>query len=169
MEVQYNVIKGSANGKLVEKHVIAQLEPHQVYIETTHSGLCFTDEHYLHADQALGHEGVGIVRQVGQGVKSIKVGDRVGFGYTHEVCANCDNCAQGMQCLLMDCLFHADWRKDGISSAETKNNTDFLTSTTARSALAPCGMQSVSTPFLKATTLRTQPHSCALEQQSGRS
>lgn len=95
MEVKYNVVKGSASGKLVECNVTSQLQPHQVYIETTHSGLCGTDEHYLKADQALGHEGVGIVRQVGTSVKSIKVGDRVGFGYTHEVCANCDKCSQG--------------------------------------------------------------------------
>lgn len=95
MSVSYNVIKGSASKKLVETSVSAELESHQVYIETTHSGLCGTDEHYLGADQALGHEGVGIVRQVGSGVKSIKVGQRVGFGYTHEVCANCQNCCQG--------------------------------------------------------------------------
>ncbi|KAF2449725.1 alcohol dehydrogenase [Karstenula rhodostoma CBS 690.94] len=95
MEVTYNIIKGSASKQLVESSVTAQLESHQVYIETTHSGLCGTDEHYLGADMALGHEGAGIVRQVGQGVKTVKVGDRVGFGYTHEVCAHCDNCAQG--------------------------------------------------------------------------
>lgn len=95
MSVSYRAIKGSAEGKLFEQEVTASLEHHQVYVETTHSGLCFTDEHYLRANQALGHEGVGIVRQVGAGVKSVKVGDRVGFGYTHEVCANCDNCTQG--------------------------------------------------------------------------
>lgn len=95
MEFKYNVIKGSSTGKLVECDVTSQLQPHQVYIETTHSGLCGTDEHYLRADQTLGHEGIGIIRQVGSAVKSVKAGDRVGFGYTHEICANCDNCIQG--------------------------------------------------------------------------
>ena len=97
MDVTYNVIKGSAEGKLAEHKITSQLEPHQVFIETTHSGLCGTDEHYLCANQALGHEGIGIIRKVGSAVKSVKVGDRVGFGYTHEVCGNCDNCCQGKE------------------------------------------------------------------------
>lgn len=95
MEVTYDVIKGSSDGKFYKSSVTRQLEPHEVYIETTHSGLCGTDEHYVCADKALGHEGVGIIKNVGDIVKSVKVGDRVGFGFTHQVCGWCDNCAQG--------------------------------------------------------------------------
>lgn len=71
------------------------LDYNQVFIETKVSGLCGTDEHYIKTNQVLGHEGVGIVKALGPGVTSVKIGDRVGFGYTHSICANCDNCAAG--------------------------------------------------------------------------
>ena len=67
--------------------ITSQLQSHQVYIETTHSGLCGTDEHYLRANQALGHEGIGIVREVGSAVKSVENTGRVGFGYPKDLCA----------------------------------------------------------------------------------
>ncbi|RAK77465.1 NAD(P)-dependent alcohol dehydrogenase [Aspergillus fijiensis CBS 313.89] len=91
----YDVFRGSSEGKIVPAQTTSELGHGEVFIETTHSGLCGTDEHYLKADQVLGHEGVGIVKAVGPGVTDVKVGARVGFGYTHSVCANCDNCVTG--------------------------------------------------------------------------
>ncbi|KAH7313540.1 alcohol dehydrogenase [Stachybotrys elegans] len=91
----FEVFRGSSEGKIVQDTVTRSVKPHEVFIETTHSGLCGTDEHYLRTGQVLGHEGIGIVKEVGQDVTSVKVGDRVGFGYTHEVCASCDNCTSG--------------------------------------------------------------------------
>ncbi|KAL4795167.1 alcohol dehydrogenase [Aspergillus venezuelensis] len=96
MSVTYNTFRGSASGEVVPGQTTASLAPHEVYIETTHSGLCGTDEHYLKADQVLGHEGIGIVKAIGSTVSDIKVGDRVGFGYTHKICANCDACSMGV-------------------------------------------------------------------------
>ncbi|KAL4923888.1 NAD(P)-dependent alcohol dehydrogenase [Aspergillus undulatus] len=96
MSVTYDVYRGSASGAIVPASTTQTIAPHEVYIETTHSGLCGTDEHYLKADQVLGHEGIGIVKAVGSTVTSVKVGDRVGFGYTHKICAECDNCAAGV-------------------------------------------------------------------------
>ncbi|CAH0058213.1 unnamed protein product [Clonostachys solani] len=95
MEVTYTVFRGGPEGKISQDTVTRVLEDHEVFIETTHSGLCGTDEHYLKCGQVLGHEGIGIVRQVGSCVQSVQRGDRVGFGYTHEICGVCDNCATG--------------------------------------------------------------------------
>ncbi|KAI9146723.1 FMN reductase (NADPH) [Paramyrothecium foliicola] len=95
MSVSFDVFRGSAKGRIVPDQVSRTLQPHEVYIETTHSGVCGTDEHYIKKGQVLGHEGIGIVKQLGSGVTTVKPGDRVGFGYTHEICANCDNCATG--------------------------------------------------------------------------
>jgi Zn-dependent alcohol dehydrogenase len=172
MSVTYNVVKGSASKQLVESSVTHELESHQVYIETTHSGLCGTDEHYLGADQALGHEGVGIIRQVGSGVKSVKVGERVGFGYTHEVCANCDNCAQGKSFpvrYVITKYANRTLQQVGTSSVETRSSMDSTTLTTALSALVPFGMRSVSIPSLRATIPPMQLLLCVPELQSGRS
>ncbi|CRG89156.1 hypothetical protein PISL3812_06192 [Talaromyces islandicus] len=92
--VSFDVFRG-VNGKITADHVTKSLGDNEVFIETTHSGLCGTDLHYLHSGKVLGHEGVGIVRKLGPGVTSVKVGDRVGFGYTRKVCGKCKHCLSG--------------------------------------------------------------------------
>ncbi|KAH8432959.1 uncharacterized protein LDX57_010594 [Aspergillus melleus] len=105
MSVTYEVFRGSEEGKIVPDKVTSTLGHNDVFIETTHSGLCGTDEHYLKTNQVLGHEGIGIIKAVGPGVKTVKVGDRVGYGYIHKVCATCDNCATGKTFLSTDSLW----------------------------------------------------------------
>ncbi|KAJ5992378.1 Polyketide synthase enoylreductase [Penicillium sp. IBT 35674x] len=95
MSVAFEVFRGSKEGKIVADTTTRTLGPNEVYIETTHSGLCGTDEHFLKSGIVLGHEGVGIVRQIGPNVKNVKAGDRVGFGYTHYVCGTCEKCLTG--------------------------------------------------------------------------
>ncbi|KAJ7474107.1 chaperonin 10-like protein [Mycena latifolia] len=53
-------------------------------VKITHSGICGTDEHFKPADMTLGHEGVGIVEQIGEAVKGLKIGDVVGWGFAYE-------------------------------------------------------------------------------------
>ncbi len=43
----------------------------------------------------LGHEGAGLVQDIGLHVASIMTGDRVGFAYIHKICGNCENCLSG--------------------------------------------------------------------------
>ncbi|GLA93935.1 hypothetical protein AtubIFM57143_000788 [Aspergillus tubingensis] len=85
MEFKFKVLCGSPDGKIVEKLTTRRLGDNDIFIETTHSGLCGTDEHFLHSDQALGHEGVGVVKHIGSSVTSVKVGDRVGFGFIRRI------------------------------------------------------------------------------------
>lgn len=101
MSVTFEVFRGSEDGKIWADKTTRAIKRNEVYIETTHSGLCGTDEHFHKSGQALGHEGVGIVRQIGNDVTSVKVGERVGFGYTHYVCGSCDECLTGM-------IFHTE-------------------------------------------------------------
>jgi D-arabinose 1-dehydrogenase-like Zn-dependent alcohol dehydrogenase len=61
------------------------LEPKQVLLKITHSGLCGTDLHVILHSAALGHEGVGTVIAIGSGVTDFKVGDRAGAGYLRNV------------------------------------------------------------------------------------
>ena len=70
----------------------------EVLVEIMATGICHTDEFTLSgADPEgmfpaiLGHEGAGIVREVGAGVKSVAVGDHVIPLYTPE-CRECDYC-----------------------------------------------------------------------------
>jgi D-arabinose 1-dehydrogenase-like Zn-dependent alcohol dehydrogenase len=92
--VSFDVFRG-IDGKIAADHVTKSLGDNEIFVQTTHSGLCGTDLHYLHSGKVLGHEGVGIVRKLGRGVTSVKVGDRVGFGYTRKVCGKCRHCLSG--------------------------------------------------------------------------
>jgi len=71
-----------------------------VKIETT--TICGTDLHILKGDVAavtdgriLGHEGVGVVTQIGPDVKNVKVGDRVIVSCISK-CMTCDYCKAGL-------------------------------------------------------------------------
>jgi len=78
-----------------------QLQPPQageVLIEIKATGVCHTDSFTLSGDDPegifptiLGHEGAGVVVEIGAGVTSLKVGDRVIPLYTPE-CRQCEYC-----------------------------------------------------------------------------
>lgn len=94
----FTVFKGSKGGKIIKAETTkSDLQDDQVLIKVTASGLCGTDEHYKEADMALGHEGAGVVEQIGPNVKSLKKGDRVGWGYEHNSCGHCDLCLTGRE------------------------------------------------------------------------
>jgi len=70
----------------------------EVLVEVMATGVCHTDAFTLSGDDPegafpaiLGHEGAGIVREVGAGVTSLKPGDHVIPLYTPE-CRECDYC-----------------------------------------------------------------------------
>ena len=63
----------------------------EVLVKITHTGVCHTDAFTLSGDDpegvfpaVLGHEGAGIVVQVGEGVTSVQLGDHVIPLYTAE-------------------------------------------------------------------------------------
>ena len=92
----FTVYKGSEKGEVVEsKTSKPELQPTEVLVKVTHSGLCGTDVHYKGIDMGLGHEGVGTVEEVGSAVKLFKKGDRAGWGYNHDSCGACKQCLTG--------------------------------------------------------------------------
>lgn len=73
----------------------------EVLIKVIASGVCHTDAFTLSGDDPegifpviLGHEGGGIVEQIGEGVTSVQVGDHVIPLYTPE-CGECKFCLSG--------------------------------------------------------------------------
>ena len=73
----------------------------EVVVEVKASGVCHTDAFTLSGDDPegifpaiLGHEGAGVVVDVGPGVSSLKVGDHVIPLYTPE-CRQCEYCVSG--------------------------------------------------------------------------
>ena len=73
----------------------------EVLVRITHTGVCHTDAYTLSGDDpeglfpaVLGHEGAGIVVEVGEGVTSVVPGDHVIPLYTAE-CRMCKFCLSG--------------------------------------------------------------------------
>ncbi len=82
----------------IEEVDLAPPGPGEVLVEVKASGICHTDHFTLSgADPEgifpaiLGHEGAGIVREIGAGVKSLRVDDHVIALYTPE-CRECKFC-----------------------------------------------------------------------------
>ena len=77
-------------------------EPGDAIVRITTSTICGTDLHILKGDvpsvtdgRILGHEGIGIVEEVGSGVSSVRRGDRVLISCITS-CGTCDFCRKGM-------------------------------------------------------------------------
>ncbi|GAA4381883.1 alcohol dehydrogenase AdhP [Nocardioides caricicola] len=81
--------------------------PGEVLVRIEASGLCHTDIHAAHGDWPVkpappfvpGHEGVGIVEQVGAGVDAARVGERVAIPWLGHACGHCDHCVSGWETL----------------------------------------------------------------------
>src|SRR3954469_16672973 len=78
-------------------------EPTDAIIRVTSSGLCGSDLHlyelfgpFIAQGDILGHEPMGIVKEVGSGVSHIKPGDRVVVPFNIS-CGSCWMCSQGLQ------------------------------------------------------------------------
>jgi threonine dehydrogenase-like Zn-dependent dehydrogenase len=70
--VEFTVYKGSKDGRIVQGTTSKDVGPDEVLVRVTHSGLCGTDIHYKTSDIVLGHEGIGVVEQLGKNVKTLK-------------------------------------------------------------------------------------------------
>ncbi|MFE9975643.1 NDMA-dependent alcohol dehydrogenase [Streptomyces hirsutus] len=77
--------------------------PDEVLVEMVATGLCHSDDHMAVGDVPLphlpycgGHEGSGIVRQVGPGVRTLKAGDHIVTSFVPS-CGACRWCAGGLQ------------------------------------------------------------------------
>ncbi|KAI5830385.1 GroES-like protein [Schizophyllum commune Tattone D] len=93
--IDFTVFKGAEGGKIVKGTTHRDLRDDDVVVKITHSGLCYTDILFCERDIVLGHEGVGLVEQVGPSCTMFKPGDRVGWSYMQGTCGTCDLCFQG--------------------------------------------------------------------------
>lgn len=89
----------------VEEVPARKLKDNEVKIQVKYCGICGTDIHIFHGDGGCcdvtpplvpGHEFSGVVAEVGAGVKTVKVGDRV-TGDPNDMCGECYFCKNGMQ------------------------------------------------------------------------
>jgi propanol-preferring alcohol dehydrogenase len=81
-----------------------------VRVKVEASGLCHTDIHAARGDWPVkpsppfvpGHEGVGIVVELGPGATEVAVGDRVAMPWLGYACGTCDHCVSGWETLCLE-------------------------------------------------------------------
>lgn len=81
-----------------------EIGPEEVEIKVSHCGLCHSDLSMLDNEWGMsqypfvpGHEVTGTVVALGQGAKGLKIGQRVGLGWTAHSCLHCHECLSGQQ------------------------------------------------------------------------
>ncbi len=91
----------------IQDRPVPEPGPGQVLVRIAACGLCHTDIHAAHGDWPVkpsppfvpGHEGVGIVEQVGRDVTAREVGDRVAIPWLGHACGRCGYCISGWETL----------------------------------------------------------------------
>ncbi|MDN6275870.1 alcohol dehydrogenase AdhP [Psychrobacter sp.] len=79
----------------------------EIVVKMQASGVCHTDLHAIEGDWPVkpsppfipGHEGVGLITAVGEGVTHVKEGDRVGVPWLYSACGYCTHCLGGWETL----------------------------------------------------------------------
>lgn len=106
----------------------------EVLVKIVASGMCHSDEHLVTGDLAGataeppcigGHEGAGVVLEVGPGVFSVAPGDHVVFGFV-PACGRCPSCASGHSnlCDLGSITATGMQLSDGTSRHHTASGQD---------------------------------------------
>ena len=106
----------------------------EVLVEMVATGLCHTDDHFARGDAKLahlpfvgGHEGAGIVRQVGPGVQDLEVGDHIITSFI-PACGHCRWCAMGIQNLCDNGVLIGPGKQvDGTYRMHTADGQDVAT------------------------------------------
>jgi propanol-preferring alcohol dehydrogenase len=89
-----------------------QPSPHQVRLKIHTCGVCHTDLHLVEGDLTLphlpiipGHQIVGTVDAVGEGVTLHKIGDRLGVPWLNQTCGECRYCQANKENLCENIRF----------------------------------------------------------------
>jgi len=83
-------------------------QPTDVLVKMVATTICGTDLHILKGDvpevdvgRILGHEGIGVITEIGEGVTQLAVGDRVILACVSS-CGKCSNCRKGLYSHCLD-------------------------------------------------------------------
>lgn len=102
------IYQGPHKKELLDKPKPKIIHPTDVIVKITHTTICGTDLHILEGDvpevmagRVLGHEGVGIIDEVGSAVSNFKVGSRVLISCITS-CGKCEYCKQWLPAHCVD-------------------------------------------------------------------
>ena len=98
MNVRAAVAGAPGEPLVIEERELDGPQPGEVLVRVVATGICQTDLHIRDGDfpaafpVVSGHEGAGVVEQVGRGVRTVSAGDRVVMSYPY--CGHCRTCRQ---------------------------------------------------------------------------
>lgn len=102
----------------------------EALVDVEFCGVCHTDLHVKNADYGdktgvtLGHEGIGVVKEVADDVSSLKVGDRVSIAWFFEGCGHCEYCVNGRETLCRE-VKNAGYTVDGAMAEQCIVTADY--------------------------------------------
>ncbi|WP_427135762.1 alcohol dehydrogenase AdhP [Pseudarthrobacter sp. S9] len=105
--MQAAVVKEFGKELSIEEVPVPRPGPGQALVKLVASGVCHTDLHAAEGDWPVkptlplipGHEGVGRVTAVGEGVTNLTVGELVGNAWLWSACGDCQYCRTGWETL----------------------------------------------------------------------
>jgi propanol-preferring alcohol dehydrogenase len=97
--------------------------PGQILVKTEACGVCHTDLHARNGDWPLkpalpftpGHEGIGIVVALGDGVTAVKMGERVGVPWLYSACGHCEFCLAARETVCAEAQFGGYTKNGGFA------------------------------------------------------
>ena len=131
MKMRAAVVTADSNGNvdLVDKE-IRPLQAGEALVEVEYCGVCHTDLHVAAGDfgkkpgRVLGHEGIGIVKDVAPGVTRIQAGDRVSVAWLYKSCGACEYCVTGRETLCRT-VINSGYTADGAMATHCIVSADY--------------------------------------------
>ncbi len=106
--------------------------PGQVRLRVLACGICHTDLHVLEGELpphkspvVPGHQVIGVIDKLGEGVEALQQGQRVGIPWLHSTCGHCRFCLSGRENLCEAALF-TGYDVDGGFSEYTLGRAGFV-------------------------------------------
>ncbi|WP_433853110.1 alcohol dehydrogenase AdhP [Stenotrophomonas nitritireducens] len=101
------VVRAFGQPLVIEEVPVPRPGAGDILVKIEACGVCHTDLHAAEGDWPVkpeppfipGHEGVGHVVAVGEGVCHVKEGDRVGIPWLYSACGHCEHCLGGWETL----------------------------------------------------------------------
>jgi propanol-preferring alcohol dehydrogenase len=99
------VIQQFGRPLVIEDRPVPEPGPGQIRVKIETSGVCHTDIHAAHGDWPIrptlplvpGHEGVGLVDALGDGVDRVSLGQRVAIPWLGSADGTCEFCVKGLE------------------------------------------------------------------------
>lgn len=107
MAMKAGIVKQFGDTINIENTEKPQPGKYQALVKLISTGVCHTDLHAMEGDWPVkpsppfipGHEGVGIVEELGEDAINFEVGDMAGNAWLWSACGNCEYCRKGWETL----------------------------------------------------------------------